>query len=244
MKYNLIVLFVVFGQYQQLAAQSNAEKIIVGTVVCDARKLEGISIINCMNKMIAVTDNEGCFSIQAKEGDILNLSGIDYKYLKKNVYRHEYKSGTMEVDMIFNSVELDEVIINKNASITAENLGIIPRGQIKLTQQERKLYSSSGGMFGLYSIISGEKEMLKKNVEAEKKELLMKKLEYMFAEKYYTKTLKIPVDLIKGFQYYCIENSEFAASLKGKNKSMSMFLMTNLASVYNKNRENKENTFQ
>lgn len=239
MKYNLIVLFVFFCQYQQLAAQTNAEKIIVGTVVCDGRKLEGISVINCMNKMMAVTDKEGCFSIQAKEGDILNLSGIDYKYLKKYVYRQEYKSGTMEVDMIFNSVELDEVIINKNADITAENLGIIPRGQIKFTQQERKLYSSSGGIFGLYSIISGEKEMLKKNVEAEKKEILMKKLEYMFEEKYYIKTLKIPEELIKGFQYYCVENSEFVASLNGKNKPMSMFLMTNLASIYNKNRENK-----
>lgn len=239
MKYNLIVLFVFFCQYQQLAAQTNAEKIIVGTVVCDGRKLEGISVINCMNKIMAVTDKEGCFSIQAKEGDILNLSGIDYKYLKKYVYRQEYKSGTMEVDMIFNSVELDEVIINKNADITAENLGIIPRGQIKFTQQERKLYSSSGGIFGLYSIISGEKEMLKKNVEAEKKEILMKKLEYMFEEKYYIKTLKIPEELIKGFQYYCVENSEFVASLNGKNKPMSMFLMTNLASIYNKNRENK-----
>jgi hypothetical protein len=239
MRYNLIILFVLFSQCQQLAAQTNAEKIIVGTVVCDGRKLEGISVINCMNKMMAVTDKEGCFSIQAKEGDILNLSGIDYKYLKKYVYRQEYKSGTMEVDMIFNSVELDEVIINKYAAITAENLGIIPRGQIKFTPQERKLYSSSGGIFGLYSIISGEKEMLKKNVEAEKKEILMKKLEYMFATKYYIKTLKIPEELIKGFQYYCVENSEFAASLNGKNKSMSMFLMTNLASVYNKNRENK-----
>lgn len=239
MKYNLIVLFVLFSQYQQLAAQTNAEKIIVGTVVCDGRKLEGISVINCMNKIMAVTDKEGCFSIQAKEGDILNLSGIDYKYLKKYVYRQEYKSGTMEVDMIFNSVELDEVIINKNADLTAENLGIIPRGQIKFTPQERKLYSSSGGIFGLYSIISGEKEMLKKNVEAEKKEILMKKLEYMFEVKYYIKTLKIPEELIKGFQYYCVENSEFAASLNGKNKSMSMFLMTNLASIYNKNRENK-----
>ena len=239
MKYNLIVLFVFFGQYQQLVAQTNAEKIIVGTVVCDGKKLEGISVINCMNKIMAVTDKEGCFSIQAKEGDILNLSGIDYKYLKKYVYRQEYKSGTMEVDMIFNSVELDEVIINKNADITAENLGIIPRGQIKFTPQERKLYSSSGGIFGLYSIISGEKEMLKKNVEAEKKEILMKKLEYMFATKYYIKTLKIPEELIKGFQYYCVEDSEFAASLNGKNKSMSMFLMTNLASIYNKKLENK-----
>jgi hypothetical protein len=239
MKYNLIVFFVFLGQYQLLSAQTNIERVIVGTVVCDGRNLEGISVINCMNKMMAVTDKEGCFSIQAKELDILNFSGIDYKYLKKYVYRNEYKSGTMEVDMVFNSVELDEVIINKDANITAENLGIIPQGQIKLTPQQRKLYSNSGGIFGLYSLISGEKEMLKKNVEAEKKEILMKKLEYMFVDKYYIKTLKIPEELIKGFQYFCVEDSKFATSLNGKNKSMCMFLMTDLASVYNKNREDK-----
>lgn len=240
MKNNLIVLFVFLGQCQFLTAQTNTEKIIIGTVVCDARNLEGISVINCMNKMMAVTDNNGCFSILAKEGDILNFSGIDYKYLKKYVYRHEYKSGTMVVDMVFNSVELEEVIINKKSNISAENLGIIPRGQIKFTPQERRLYSNSGGIQGLYSFISGERETLKMNVEIEKKELLLKKMEYMFDEKYYVKTLKIPEELIKGFQYYCVEDSEFAKSLDGKNKSMSMFLMTNLASVYNQNRTEKQ----
>lgn len=239
MKYNLIVLFAFLGQYHWMTAQVNAEKAIIGTVISDEKKLEGISVINCMNKMMAVTDKEGCFSIQAKEGDILNFSGIDYKYLKRYVYRHEYKAGSMEVSMIFNSVELDEVVINKNANITAENLGIVPHGQIKFTPQERKLYSSSGGILGLYSLVSGEKEMLKKNVETEKKELLLKKLEYMFADKFYVKTLKIPAELIKGFQYYCVENPEFVKALNGKNKSMNMFLMTNLAVIYNENRAGK-----
>jgi hypothetical protein len=64
----------------------------------------------------------------------------------------------------------------------------------------------------------------------------MKKLEYLFGNKYYTKTLKIPEELIKGFQYYCVEDAEFVESLGFKNKTMSMFLMANLASVYNKNR--------
>jgi hypothetical protein len=219
-----------------MTAQTNDEKIITGTVTSDEIMLEGISIINCTNKMMAVTDKNGCFSIQAKAGDILDFSGIDYKSLRKYVYKHEYNAATMEVNMIFNSVELDEVIINKYANINAENLGIIPHGQIKLTQQERKLYSSSGGILGAYSYLSGERDMLKKNVENEKKELLLKKLENMFGDKYYIKTLKIPEELIRGFQYYCIEDYEFSKSLKLKNKTMSMFLMTNLASIYNHNR--------
>ncbi|HEU4791978.1 MAG TPA: hypothetical protein VFS71_19995 [Flavobacterium sp.] len=236
MKNSLIVLFVLLGQNQLLTAQTNVEKIITGTVISNTKKLDGISVINCMNKMMAVTDRDGCFSILAKEGDILNFSGIDYKYLKKYVYKRDYNSGIMEVDMVFNAVELDEVIINKDANITAENLGIIPRGQVKFTPQERRLYSNSGGIQGLFSSISGEKEILKMNVEIEKKELLLKKLDYLFGNKYYTKTLKIPEELIKGFQYYCVEDPRFVESLSLKNKSMSMFLMTNLAIVYNQKR--------
>lgn len=236
MKNSLIVLFVLIGQNQFLAAQTNVEKIIIGTVICDSAKLEGISVINCMNKMMAVTDKEGCFSIQAKEGDILNFSGIDYKYLKKYVYKKDYNSGVMEVDMVFNAFELDEVVISKYSNITAENLGIIPSGQVKFTSQERRLYSNSGGIRGLYSSVSGEKSELLMNVEVEKKELLLKKIEYLFENKFYTKTLKIPEELIKGFLYYCVENNEFVESLNMKNKTMSMFLMTNLASIYNKNR--------
>lgn len=228
-------MFVLLSQHQ-LTAQTNVEKIIIGTVISDTAKLEGISVINCMNKKMAVTDKDGCFSIQAKEGDILNLSGIDYKYLKKYVYKHDYNLGMMEIDMIFNAVELDEVVINKDANISAENLRIIPRGQIKFTPQERRLYSNSGGIQGLFSSISGEKEILKMNVEIEKKELLLKKLDYLFGNKYYTKTLKIPEELIKGFQYYCVEDPRFVESLSLKNKFMSMFLMTNLAIVYNQKR--------
>jgi hypothetical protein len=236
MKNNLIVLLIFLSQNQLMVAQDNIEKIIIGTVVSDSKPLEGISVVNCSNKMMAVSDKNGCFSILAKDKDVLNFSGIDYKYLRKYVYKHEYTSGTLEVNMTFNAIELDEVVINKYANINAENLGVIPRGQIKLTPAERRLYSGSGGIQGFYNFISGERDILKMNVEIEKKEILMKKLEYLFGNKYYTKTLKIPEELIKGFQYYCVEDAEFVESLGFKNKTVSMFLITNLASVYNKNR--------
>jgi len=45
--------------------------------------------------------------------------------------------------------------------------------------------------------------------------------------------LKIPVDYIKGFQYYCIEDERFVAVLKSKNKIMTEFLMGELAVKYN-----------
>jgi len=235
-KNSLIVLLVLLGQNQLLIAQKNVEKMITGIVASNGIKLEGISIVNCSNKMIAVTDVDGCFSIQAKDSDILDFSGIDYKYLRKYVYMFEYISGTMEVNLTPKAIELDEVIINKYANITAERLGIIPKGMVRLTPQQRKLYDNSGGIQGLYSYLSGEKKFLKMNVEIEKKETMLKKLDYLFGNKYYTERLKIPEEYIKGFQYYCVENPEFVESLNLKNRTKTMFLMTNLAFAYNQNR--------
>ena len=74
--------------------------------------------------------------------------------------------------------------------------------------------------------------MLKKEVNVEKKEMLFAKMEYLFEENYYTDRLKIPAEDIKGFQLYCVDDAEFAVSLDTKNKTMSMFLITDLARKY------------
>jgi hypothetical protein len=82
--------------------------------------------------------------------------------------------------------------------------------------------------------------MLKKELSVERKEFLMVKLESLFEDKYYVETLKVPEELIKGFQYYCIEDSDFARSLKEKNKTMTMFLIVGLASEFNKYQVNEK----
>lgn len=237
MKYVLVLQLLFLGFCNVITGQSIRDTLITGVITCDSIQIEGISVYNSANKMMAVTDKNGCFSIQAKIGDILNFTGIDYKPLRKYVYKFEYLSGEMEVCMTLKAIELDEVIVNKFASITAENLGIIPKGQKKLTPQERRLYSNSGGFQGFYSWLSGERDILKINVEIEKKENYLKKLDYLFGNKYYTRTLKIPQELIKGFQYYCVEDPDFVQSLDTKNKTMSMFLISNLAMDYNKKRK-------
>ncbi|MCI4441885.1 MAG: hypothetical protein JHC39_00115, partial [Lentimicrobium sp.] len=74
--------------------------------------------------------------------------------------------------------------------------------------------------------------MLKKELEVEKKEYLLMKIGMLFDDDYYIKTLKIPANYIKGFQYYCIENTNFVMALKSKNKTMTKFLIVPLAEKY------------
>lgn len=249
MKNNLIVFFVFWGQYQLIIAQSIVEKVINGQVTTSAiSPIEGVNVINTSSKISAVSDQYGHFSILAKEGDVLVFSITNYEPLRKFINKNEFISGSILVDLTPNSIELKEVVVNKNSNITAENLGIIPKDQIKLTTAERRLQTAGDfkpihllGLLGghldvdpILNAISGRTKMLKKDLALERKEFLMVKLENLFESKYYIETLKIPEELIKGFQYYCIEDADFAKSLNNKNKTMSMFLMVGLAAEFNK----------
>jgi hypothetical protein len=46
----------------------------------------------------------------------------------------------------------------------------------------------------------------------------MYRLEYLFGDKYYVETLKIPQDYIRGFQYYCIEDIDFVAAVSKRTR--------------------------
>jgi hypothetical protein len=84
----------------------------------------------------------------------------------------------------------------------------------------------------LINLMSGRTAMLKKEIEVEKKELLLVKIEGLYNEDYYVKRLKIPSEYVKGFKYYIVENEKFTTVLKSKNKKMIEFLMVKLAVEY------------
>ena len=224
----LLFLFVQIG-----FAQKTVSKEILGQIFEQSTSVEGVNIINNTTQVTAVSDVNGMFSIVVKEGDVLVFSAVNLEGFKRRITAEDMNLPLLQIKMAAKEVELKEVIVNENANITAENLGIIPAGQKKYTAAERKVYTAtSTSVDKILNGISGRTAMLKKEVLVEKKEALFRKIEYLFDEKYYTERLKISAEDIKGFQLYCIDDPEFAVSLDSKNKTMSMFLITNLARKY------------
>lgn len=234
-----LILFLVLVQIS--FGQTSGAKEILGQVFEQSSSMEGVNIINNNNQITAVTDENGMFSILVKEGDVLVFSSVNLEPLKRRITVEDLNSALIQIKMTAKQIELKEVIVNDNAGINAENLGIVPRGQKTYTPAERKLYTAkSTSIDKILNGISGRTAMLKKEVNVEKKEMLFRKLEYLFDENYYTERLKISLEDIKGFQLYCVEDSEFAVSLNSKNKTMSMFLITELARKYLKILENEK----
>lgn len=234
MRVNKIISIIVFLFFVQISfGQKTDLKLLMGRVQEQSTSIEGVNIINNATQAATVSDSDGNFSIAVHEGDVLVFSAVNLEPLKRRISAEDLTVSSLVVKMMAKEVELKEVIVNENANITAENLGIIPYGQKKYTPAERKLYTAnSTSVDKLLNAISGRTAMLKKGVNVEKKEALFRKLEYLFEENYYTDRLKIPVDDIKGFQLFCVDDADFAVSLNTKNKTMSMFLITDLARKY------------
>ena len=85
----------------------------------------------------------------------------------------------------------------------------------------------------LFNLLSGRTAELLKNIEVERKQYWLDKIAETFSEKVFVDKFKIPIDYIKGFQYYIVENKNFVDTLKSKNTAMSSFLMGKLAEKYN-----------
>lgn len=211
-------------------SQTSNEKLLHGKIVADSASVVGIDVVNLGNEKVTVTNNKGEFSILAKADDILVFSSMTLEMKRMLVDEDDLKSETITIYMTPKINELNEVIVKKNA---AEGTSIIP-GQKHYTPAERKLYTATSGLLDApLNWLSGRTEMLKKEIVVERKERMLNKIGVLYEDKYYIQTLKVPEIYIDDFQRYLIEDKEFAAALKVKNRTMMLFLISKLAVNYN-----------
>ena len=226
---NWFVVLLFFATFCTWSQTSN-EKILRGKIVADSASVAGIDVVNLGNEKATVTNNKGEFYILAKADDILVFSSMTLEMKRMLVDEDDLKSESITIYMIPKINELNEVIVKKNA---AEGISIIP-GQKHYTPAERKLYTATSGLLDApLNWLSGRTEMLKKEIIVERKERMLNKLGVLYEDKYYIQTLKVPEIYIDDFQRYIIEDKEFAAALKVKNRTMMLFLISKLAVNYN-----------
>ena len=218
----------------QLYSQNQVPRRIEGKVAADFSNLEGIYVVNTSSEKSTTTNSEGHFSIEAKVGEILLLSAMNFKEVKIVLSESDFSKKWLVVSMQPIVNELKEVIVG-SSSISAESLGIIPYGQKKYTPAERKIFTATSG-FGIdpiLNLISGRTNMLKKELEIEKKEGYLIQLENLFQPEFYIHSMHIPQLHVKGFLYFLVENPKFISILKTKNRTAIEFSMSELAVQFN-----------
>jgi hypothetical protein len=218
----------------QLYSQNQVLRRIEGKVAADFSNLEGIYVVNTSSEKSTTTNSEGHFSIEAKVGETLLLSAMNFKEVIIVLSESDFSKKWLVVSMQPIVNELREVIVG-NSAISAESLGIIPYGQKKYTPAERKIFTATSG-FGIdpiLNLISGRTNMLKKELEIEKKEGYLIQLENLFQSDFYIHSMHIPQLHVKGFLYFLVENPKFIGVLKTKNRTAIEFSMSELAVKFN-----------
>jgi hypothetical protein len=237
-----VCIFFVFLA-NNLLAQVEVSTILKGKVDANIMDLEGIYVVNVRTETSVVTNADGSFSIPAQIGDTLIFSSVQLKERRIVLIDEDFASRNFVVKIEVGMNQLREVIIKRYDNINAVAMGIIPAGQRSYSPAERKLkgatdLDASVGLGGsvaldpLLNFFSGRSAMLKKELAVEKKEIFMRLLEKMFNTDYFVQKLSIPLDYVKGFEYFAVENESFTKILNTNNKTTTEFLLAELAVKY------------
>lgn len=209
-----------------------------GRVSAYVSNLEGIYVINLKTEHTVFTDEKGGFAINAGIGDTLVFSGLQFKRKEVVLCAEDFSDKGLDVHLVAVAHELNEVLVMNYSNINAVSLGIVSSNLRKYTPAERKYATASSarlnpmGLDPIINLLSGRSKMLKKEIAIEKKETYMTMLEKMFDKEHFINTLHLPLDYIKGFKYYAVDNKQFTKILEMKNKTTIEFLLGELAEKY------------
>ena len=214
-----------------------SQSVLNGKIVSEASNVDGILIINISNNKTSQSKKEGLFSIQAKPTDTLYFSGMQIIDSKIILKESDFLKDLCHIRLKSQINQLEEVVIKDYNKINSVSAGILSKPAKKYTVAERRIReaTSGGGIIPLNPIINaitGRTSMLKKELEVEKRERLQNRLSGWFQEDYYIQSLKIPIEYIKGFQIFVLDDERIIASLKAKNKTMTKFLLSELSEKY------------
>ena len=229
-KNHLQILFLLLCQ---LVVSQN-DSIIKGKIVVASNSNDGVTIVNISNKTNTISGNGGYFVIKAKVNDTLLFSSLQFDVIKLKMTPTDFGQNLLFIKMTPRSKLIEKVIITNQTVITAESLGLVPKGQKRYTVAERRMSSGGGGIGigGLINLFTGYKKELKRNLEIEKKEMLIEKIRNQFEKAYFIKTLQIPENNIDGFLYYIGEDKKSHEILNGNDKNTKMFKLADLAVAY------------
>ena len=232
-KYYLF-LFILLTSFSSVLAQDRKE--VQGKVVAKFFDLEGVYVENITARKNTTTEKGGYFKIPMQPNDTLIFASVNLKGIKRIVKESDFSKKLLFIPMEVSENTLDELIIERK--ITAESLGLAPRK--KYTRAEKNLHTatstaSAAGLVSIDAIVnafSGRTAMLKRVLELEREEMLMKKITSTFEEDFYTKELHLPKIYIEGFGYYLTQDEAILSAMKKNSKDELKFLMSQKAVEY------------
>lgn len=215
---------------------------IIGKVISKT-DVENIHVINKTAQIFTITNINGEFKITAKVNDTLQFSSIQQGVKSIVVTSGTITSKTMIVPLDEQINILDEVVVgkvltgnllsdienaDKDTPINFHDVGIPGYTGKIATQSERRLHEANGQKIKWYAPlmgavplnpilngISGRTKMLKKRVEIENRQELMRKIKSNLSDDFFS-VHPLEEDLRVDFLFFCQEAPNFMERCNGK----------------------------
>ena len=246
---NSILTIVLLFISQVFFAQQLPREILHGQIIADSLSVEGITITNKTTNRYSVSDNEGNFSLYAREKDTLVFSSMNYSSKSVVLNSSDFKMKVLRIKLESHITELDEVVIDpnsltgdldkdsKNIKVTQINPNINKKDALA-TQYEadgvtavyNKAMEGPGAIAPLYQpdlikivkmfgLFKGKKE--DKKVVFTSSKIFPEAVQEKLPESFFLDTLKLKKDQIGLFLAYC-ENDPRAQGLLYANKEFDL----------------------
>jgi len=260
---NCLFALVVFAT-QWTFAQEGESKLLQGRVSSTDKDVVGVVVQNTTTRDAVITDLEGNFSIRVRVNDTLVFSAVHFLRKSLPVTQTLYQSNFVEVPMQEFVNQLREVVVSPynltgdltkdinrvtlEKDVSAEALNLPNAHQRIPTQSERRLEQATLGKFNvgmllsppidpLINAITGRTKMLKKRVEVDKAYAQTQQVQGFYADSLFVATLKIPMQKIDDFMYFCEVDEAFQAAVESQDKLRIWDIMLQKSRAYRENND-------
>ncbi|HEY9185925.1 MAG TPA: hypothetical protein VIM94_11420 [Salegentibacter sp.] len=200
--------------------QAQERGLLRGKIINDSL-ISQVHIVNITSENGVLSESSGEFIIQAKPGDSILFSSVQFKKITIAVtpgMLHEILKIELENEL----TELEEVQLHQLSGNLRQDIGNIetinhadlgiPYSDKQPNIVERKISGISSPMDPvglLYGAISGERRKLKQALENQREHNRILKARNLLSEDFYREQLKLEKTRIMDFLYYCAENPRF-----------------------------------
>ena len=235
-----------------------------GQVVSLGGDVVGVVVQNTASQRAVITDIGGYFAIDAKLNDTLVFSAVQYRRKILPVTQVLLNTSFFTVSLEEFVNELDEVVVKPynltgdldkdlenltlEKDVSAEALNL-PNADVKIiTQSERKLQEASSGMYSIsrplavglnpiINAITGRSKMLKNRVKVDKKYARTQRVQEFYVDSLFLTVLKIPIEKIDDFMYFCEVDAAFQSAVDSKDKLKIWDFMVEKSRIYRRENE-------
>jgi hypothetical protein len=211
----------------QASAQDGDRRLLLGKVMYRNTSVANENVINTTAETATITNSDGQFAINVKEGDELVFTAVNYQLEIVTITAEILANNRLVVEVNEKVTELDEVVVtpeDQERFLKVKNEEFkefeyeVDRGtevqNIALSQTERGMQDGINFVNIFRAIFKSNKEQ----PETGPKLMLSDVLRQVYDDQFFVMDLKIPQDKIDAFLLYCDEKMNTQDLLKKENE--------------------------